>query len=270
MTTSVETKTIRKQCFCQNCRTKFMPNLTTCPKCIVNPERKPRIVVLYDAPEILDTISSSTKTFTSPQLEAVKRLLDRHVFFRCQRPTCTNLVCRRVNKNGTLDIQNHFCSTKCRDAVTGAARITRVKVPCANECGRQIERQQSDLKLAKHVYCSHQCQYEHRMKMARANKDAKALALMDQKREWARKKRKEQEEEKALKEERKRLQLALEEKQRQKEEERRLKIGHQHKCAQCATPPWRCWNTECTAKDEYSVCDKCMSRVAPELTSAAD
>jgi hypothetical protein len=133
-------------CFCIQCEEK-LPDL--CAKCLKHPDRKPRVVEIYDAPTILKTNECGC------------------VGFKCARKVCTNpkLVWRHPKADGTLGYKNHFCSPECVRAETAEAKkAKRVTMPCSCPCRRPITRPASMMK-AKRVYFSPKCHIEDRVRL---------------------------------------------------------------------------------------------------------
>lgn len=130
---------------CQQCR-DVLP--VKCEKCVKHPERKPRVVEIFDAPEILETLKCGC------------------VGFKCQRPDCPKMVYRKLKRDGTLELHNHFCSRSCNSFMTASSKPSNaVSLPCSNGCGTVVKRPPSKVKLARFIYCGRGCKYEHRIKI---------------------------------------------------------------------------------------------------------
>lgn len=125
---------------------------TRCAKCIKHPDRKPRVVEIFDAPTIIKTNECGC------------------VGFKCQRNKCTapGLVWRHPRADGTLGYKNHFCSPNCVRLVTAAARVAkRVTLPCSCGCGKMLTRPASNMR-SKYIYFSQKHHYDHRVQLKAA------------------------------------------------------------------------------------------------------
>lgn len=148
--------------WCVQCEEKLPAR---CVKCQKHPDRKPRIVEVFDAPKILKTNECGC------------------IGFRCQNPACsallTKLVWRHPKADGTLPLKNHFCSPACTSAVnTAAHKAARVKQPCSCGCGRIVDRPVSLMKM-KHAYFSQKCHYAHVKEEVARRKKAAVEAACD-------------------------------------------------------------------------------------------
>lgn len=147
---------VQRIAYCTQCEC-LLPK--RCTKCVAHPDRKPRIVEIYDAPKILKTNECGC------------------VGFRCQRVECMNtrLVWRHPRADGTLGFKNHFCSPECVRIVTAAARkAKRITETCSCGCGRTVTRPASCMR-AKHTYFSQLCHFRHRTQLAAERKEARRL-----------------------------------------------------------------------------------------------
>lgn len=195
--------TIPKQYLCLNCDENFKPELSLCPKCVKDPTRKPRVVILYGAPPIVaamgarpDPRPEAPRQNQRPALTgdaqmplaavtpaiwaAVQRALAGYVFFKCQRPACAQLVARKPRADGTLPQENQYCGKPCLGQDTGEARRTKVWVACACGCGLKREVHQSELKHSKAIYFSKRHFYEHRKRLAEERRDPTKYFLRKQ------------------------------------------------------------------------------------------
>lgn len=150
--------------FCKQCR-ELLP--TKCAKCIVHPERKPRVVAIYDAPRILATGPCG----------CVKIICQ---FEKCARK---RFMWRRLKADGSLAQHNHYCTPNCARDDIAAARTTRVTVTCAYApCSKKFERKACEVKNMRCACCSPACGYLQRKvetakKREAAKKDDGALLL---------------------------------------------------------------------------------------------
>ena len=131
--------------FCRQCQ-ELLP--TRCSKCIVHPERKPRIVSIYDSPPILATGPCGC------------------VKISCQYAGCKakRFMWRRLKHDGTLAQHNHYCTQECARADIAQARTTRVTVTCSyKKCGVKFERKPSEVKGMRHAFHTPKCFYLHRV-----------------------------------------------------------------------------------------------------------
>ncbi len=135
---------VQRICWCLNCE-EMLPK--HCSKCIIHPDRKPRVVELYGVPPVISTNACGC------------------VLLRCQRDTCLKTMWRHPRADGTLGHKNHFCSPECVRIITAAAKVDkRVTVVCSDGCGRLVTRPASNMR-AKHAYFSPLCHYRHRIQM---------------------------------------------------------------------------------------------------------
>ncbi len=143
--------------FCKQCR-ELLP--TKCEKCLVHPERRPRIVSIYDAPPILATGPCGC------------------VKLACQLEKCTRkrFMWRRLKADESLAQHNHYCTAQCGRDDIAAARNTRVMVTCAYKpCSKQKERKACEVKNMRSMCCSPECGYLQR-KVETAKRRAAAVA----------------------------------------------------------------------------------------------
>ena len=133
-----------------------------CVKCIRHPERKPRVVELFDAPPILRTGPCGC------------------ILIQCQRQGCKETRWCRLKADGTFELKNYYCSKYCGGQVTGEARKTRQILPCSYPgCTKKVEKHVSSIVRTKRIYCGQSHHYAHRtiMKLERkaAEKHRKAM-----------------------------------------------------------------------------------------------
>ena len=133
---------VQRVCYCIQCE-EMLPK--RCKKCVKHPDRRPRVVEIFDAPPVLATNECGC------------------VKIRCQRPGCLQTMWRHPRADGTLGNKNHFHDPACVRIVTAAAkRAARVTVVCTCGCGRTVTRSLSLMK-AKRVYFSQLCHFRHRV-----------------------------------------------------------------------------------------------------------
>lgn len=143
--------------FCKQCR-ELLP--TKCAKCIVHPERKPRVVAIYDSPPILATGPCGC------------------VKIACQFEKCSRkrFMWRRLKADGSLAQHNHYCTPDCARDDIASARTTRVMVTCAYvPCSKKKERKACEVKNMRSMCCSPACGYLQR-KVETAAKRKAALS----------------------------------------------------------------------------------------------
>ncbi len=108
-----------------------------CDKCLSHPERKPRIVELYDWPEILQTGHCGC------------------LLIQCQRPGCTNKKWRYAklhNKEGKSESKNFCCSPKCAALVANMSKVAKIEVKCSY-CNATKMVWPSILRLRREIFC---------------------------------------------------------------------------------------------------------------------
>lgn len=131
-----------------------------CAKCVAHPDRKPRMVEIFGAPQVLATNECGC------------------VKIRCQRPGCQATMWRHPRADGTLGYRNHFHEPQCVRFVTAAAKKAKqVAYVCACGCGRGGMRTMSDMR-AKYTYFSHLCQYKHRTTLRLEREEAARVAAV--------------------------------------------------------------------------------------------
>lgn len=110
-----------------------------CMACVKHPNRKPKIVEVYDWPTILETCPSG---------DCLK--------ISCQRPGCVGTMWRsRSHTRGRkMKYETMYCSRECNIAALAKARDTRVTVPCGwHACNAKVQRKASTLKTFKRAFC---------------------------------------------------------------------------------------------------------------------
>ncbi len=143
---------IQRISYCTQCE---CPLPKKCSSCVKHPDRKPRIVEIFDAPPVLSINSCGC------------------VQIQCQRAGCHARVWRHPRADGTLGNKNHFCSPACVRLVTAQAKVAqRVTAPCSCGCGRTVTRSNS-LMRAKRVYFSQVCHFRHRVALKAAARRVK-------------------------------------------------------------------------------------------------
>ncbi len=136
---------VQRVCWCVQCE-EMLPR--RCTKCVKHPDRKPRVVEIFDAPPVLATNECGC------------------VKIRCQRPGCLHTMWRHPRVDGTLGNKNHFHDPDCVRIVTAAAKVAkRVTVICSCGCGRLVTRPMSNMK-AKNVFFSQLCHFRWRVATA--------------------------------------------------------------------------------------------------------
>lgn len=110
-----------------------------CEQCKVHPDRKPRIIELFDWPQILQTGPCGCC-----------------IQIQCQRPGCSTKFWRYVrlhSKTGKATSRNVVCGKACAIALAGSAKAKKVEAPCAY-CGAVKTLVPSILKVRRHIFCN--------------------------------------------------------------------------------------------------------------------
>lgn len=130
-----------------------------CGGCLAHPDRKPRIIELYDWPPILATGPCGC------------------LLIQCQAPDCTNKRWRYPflkNKEGKSVAKTFCCSPKCATTIANSAKAKKIKVNCAY-CEKLKEVWPSVLKARRNIYCKPECHYLHMRKMAFEAKEGQKI-----------------------------------------------------------------------------------------------
>lgn len=136
------TRRVQRICWCVQCEERLPDR---CEKCVKHPDRRPRVVEIYDAPPVLATNECGC------------------VKIRCQRDGCLSTMWRHPRADGTLGYKNHFHEPACVRVVTAAARkAQRVTRNCSCGCGKKITRPASNMR-AKQTYFSQLHHFQHRV-----------------------------------------------------------------------------------------------------------
>lgn len=132
-----------------------------CKACISHPDRKPRVIEVYDWPPILATCPSG-----------------QCVQIQCQLPGCTGTMWRNRThtRGGKMRSQAMYHTKACNMKALAAARDTRTFVNCGwRECKTKVLRTQSQLKTLKSAYCR---QDHYFLEMRASIHDAKEAKLL--------------------------------------------------------------------------------------------
>ncbi len=127
-----------------------------CKSCAIHPERKPRVIDLYDWPPILATGPCG----------CIKIL--------CQAEGCGKTTWRnpsRCGRGGKATSKKLFCSYLCSTRTLAAAKNIRQKVPCAY-CEKITIRKSYLLKIWALSFCNRSCYFLHRAKKSHEAKEA--------------------------------------------------------------------------------------------------
>jgi hypothetical protein len=113
-----------------------------CDKCIVHPERKPRVLEYYDWPEILATSACGC------------------ILIACQLPGCSQKMWRRPGhgRDGKPSSKGFYCCVDHSSKGTAAAKSKSVTVLCAYD-GKPLLRKAYLVKQFKRAFCHHECRY---------------------------------------------------------------------------------------------------------------
>lgn len=108
-----------------------------CKSCVSHPDRKPKIIELYDWPKILETCPSG---------DCIK--------IQCQRDGCHGTMWRSLThtKGGKMRSESMYCSRRCNCLVLAREKDSRVEVPCG-WCSSPVLRKRSQIKTFKAAYC---------------------------------------------------------------------------------------------------------------------
>lgn len=119
-----------------------------CKKCACSPTRKPRVVELFNWPEVLK-VAECGCCFQ----------------FACQLPGCTGRMWRCVKKNQkALSVSRNLYHTKiCAISAAHRAKENFEMVPC-EYCRKPCRRTQFMLKRHAHVFCHGECYHLWRAK----------------------------------------------------------------------------------------------------------
>lgn len=126
---------VQRLSYCINCE-NLLP--VKCAKCRAHPDRKPRHIVVYDCPPILETGPCGC------------------VKIACQREGCGKSKWTTVPK--ARSFLRQFCSRACANVVIAEGQKTRSRIACACGCGRWVERPPCKLKTHKRSFFSRLCQ----------------------------------------------------------------------------------------------------------------
>ncbi len=131
-----------------------------CAACTKHPERKPRVLEIYDWPPILKTAECGCCIQIS-----------------CQAEGCTRRMWRNVkhNKASMAASKRSFCSIACAARSMAMARCTRQTVPC-DWCKKPVTKKSYALKTWKKSFCNQTCYFLRRAKDAHAIKEAERNA----------------------------------------------------------------------------------------------
>lgn len=134
-----------------------------CGACAKHPERRPRVLEVYDWPEVLKTAECGC---------CIK--------IRCQLEGCTQTMWRNIkhNRAGKAASRGSFCSIRCSARSMAAARVTRETVPC-DWCARPVVKKSYALKTWKKSYCNRTCYFLRRAKDQHGAAEAKRLAAKE-------------------------------------------------------------------------------------------
>lgn len=131
-----------------------------CERCLKHPDRKPRVIELYEWPPILRVGPCGC------------------LLIACQAPGCRNTKWRYPrlhSKEGKAVSQTFCCSPKCAAKVAASTLKTSIEVACACGCGKKFTKQPAVLKLRRHVYFSQEHHYKHVRRMNFETKQKKLI-----------------------------------------------------------------------------------------------
>ena len=127
--------------FCDQCGD---PLAKKCKNCLKHPERKLKVVELYDFPTPLKVAECGCC-----------------ILLQCQRPGCSNTFWRYIKLRGKEKksrARNFVCGTTCAAAVANSCKAQKVAVSCSY-CGKVKQIQPSVFKLRRHFFCSSEHHY---------------------------------------------------------------------------------------------------------------
>ncbi len=132
-----------------------------CKACTAHPNRKPRVIELYDWPEVLKTAECGCC-----------------IQIRCQATGCvkTRWCNTKWNTQGKQPSKRFFCSIPCSSRTISSDRCKKQTVPCAY-CTKPVSKKSYEVKTWTKSFCNKTCYAIYRAKAKHDAKEAVRKAL---------------------------------------------------------------------------------------------